>query len=178
MQTTILAGACYATALALGFGEPRYRISTIYVEFENVDDTEDVVTTPSVDALNPAHGVSYYLSLADSTTRDFLRLPLPALPTITVAPGWAGAFPEPGHGNTLSIFAQTAGSVGVFGRAFSSAARSKICGTALAVTPVAGDITRDIVVARGYFDSAEQIVKPANAHVGLSWEIPLFIAGG
>jgi len=175
MPATILASWGYAAAKALGDGGLQWRIRKIYIEFENMLDPEDPASIPSVNALNSAHGLPYYIALSGSSVRDFLRVDLQAAPLLRVASGYEGYF-ESGQGNTLQLFAQTAGLVGFHGREFSDSANSKICGIAAVVAPVEADQTQDIVVARAYYDEVDQVLKPSGSlQVGVTLELPFVL---
>jgi hypothetical protein len=144
----------HIAAQAIGRGDRNYRVSTVYLEFEN---NPGVVAAPSVAA---GDGVGYYNALASSPNRDYLRVPIEAMPSIVVAPGYE-AFLPPETGNRAVFAVQTGGTQGVHGKPFSEAASSRVFGIALAATPVLNDATADILLARGYYDPGEQVPKTA-----------------
>lgn len=159
----------------MGEGGLQLRIRKLYIEFENVADPEDEVSVPAVDAMDPAHGTPYYTALSFSSTRDFLRVDLQAAPLLGVAEGYEDYF-DTGDGNLLRLFAQTAGTVGFHGRTFADSSNSKICGIAAVVAPSESDQTRDIVIARSYYDAGDQILKPSGAlQVGVTLELPFVL---
>lgn len=161
--------AWWGAAAALVFSGQR-PIFKVYAEFENVADPEDPVTNPSVSGTNPLHGVEYYLDLAGD--RDFLRLDLAASPLTFIEEGYEDYFTSP-DGNALRIFAQTAGTEGYHEVPFSSAENSKLCGTALALARDPDDATQDIVLARVYLSSGDQLLKVSpTTQLGLTWEVP------
>lgn len=156
----------WATAAAKLFsaGSQAYRISSMYVEFENAADPDADVVPPTY-GRGPGEGVAYYDSLADSVDRDYLRIPILAS---TVSSSDAELYPG---GNLVSFFAQTSGVAGVHGKAFSDVAGSKVFGAALVSTPEQGDPTRDVVVSRIYFAANRQRAKSPTGQVGVEWEL-------
>jgi len=163
---TQLVGSGWAIAKALGLGDVDYKINRIYIEFENVASPGDAVSIPTFVATD---GVEYYQGL--SSPKDYLTVPLIGQPTIGIAPGYEAYFTEGVDGNMLTFLAQTAGAVGVNGATFSNALNSKIYGIALVSAPDSGDPTKDIVIARGYYDVADQLVKPSAGQVHVSAEV-------
>lgn len=150
----------------MGRGKASYRINAVYVEFQNVASPGDPGDVPEFDR---ADGVEYYTSLTGD--RDYLRLPLLSEPALSVDPAYADYFTGEGDDfNTMTFFAQTAGTLGVNGLEFSSGANSLAVGIALVATPVWADRTRDVVFGRTYFEVAEQVAKEASHQIGVSWE--------
>lgn len=141
-----------------------FKLGWMYVEYENVADEGDEVETPEY-GVDPEFGPAYYASLASHPSRDYLRVPVIAA---TVDVEDAEAYPD---GNLARFFAETVGAVGVHGKAFSNAARSKVFGAAL----VAGgsDPADDLVFSRYYVAADEQTVKPDNGPVGIQWKLTL-----
>ena len=158
----------------LAAGTPGWHIRKAYIEFENVSSPGDAVSNPSVDPMNTTHGTDYYTSLSGSSTRDFLRVDLLGGARFSPAPDYEGYFPA-GQGNLLKLLAETAGTVGFHGRTFSNGVNSKICGAALVVAPVEEDQTKDIVVARVYYGSGDQKVKPSSGQISMSWSVPFIL---
>ena len=157
----------YAAAMALGYGGTAYTIRYMYIEYENVTSPEDAVAIPS---FGTDEGVDYYELLSESATRDYLRVPMVTEPVLGIASGYEDLFAH-GGGNKLTFFAQCAGSAGVHGKAYSNAANSKVFGVGLVAAPDSTDHSRDIVVARNYFEASEQVVKDVSSHVGVTWEL-------
>ena len=150
----------------VGLGKTNYRIAGVYVEFVNVASPGDVASVP---AYSRDEGVEYYTALAGD--RDYLRLPLLGTPALSVDPDYTAAFTGEGDDfNTMTFFAQTAGTAGVNGLPFSSASNSVAVGIALVAVPVPADRTRDVVFGRTYFADAEQVPKEASHQIGVSWE--------
>lgn len=158
----------FIAAQAIGRGNRDYRISTLYIEYENMAEPELSATIPSVDR---EEGVEYYQNLAMSGSRDFIRAAVLTTPDIGIASGFENYFTAGTDGNMLTFFTQTSGTQGFHGKTFSAAANSKIFGVALVATPYATDPTRDVVFARTYFDSADQPLKTASSQVGITWDI-------
>lgn len=158
------------TKLLSGFSA--YRISGMYVEFENVGDPLDEVTVP--DYLD-TEGSEYYEDLQLDATRDFLRVPLQQMPLLTPSSGYSDYFTEDGTGNVATFYAQTQGTVGIHGKGFTNGDNSKVYGLALISTPDWGDRTQDLVFARLYFSADEQTVKPASSQLAVSWDIKFMV---
>lgn len=144
----------------------QYGIGGMFFEFENVADSDDAVSSPTVNR-DPAEGVEYYNGLADSADRDYLRVPLIA--------GLLNSSDEVNfpNGNTPTFFAQTTGVAGVHGKPFSDASNSKVFGGALVAFVDNDDPTRDLVLSRFYFDPAAQQVKLSTSQIGLEWQVIL-----
>lgn len=159
----------------LGFGDINYRLAYLYLEYENLALSSTVITPP---VFGRNEGVGYYTSLLPSTTKDFLRLPLLSLPATglledTVGDIYSAYFPSPDGftGNKLTFVSQTSGTLGMGGRAFSDTVNSKVYGLAIVASPVPGDYTRDLVYARAYFNTTDQLVKLANSQISVTYEI-------
>lgn len=171
-HNTELAWWGFAAALALSGERLTFRV---YAEYENVDDPEDVVTAPTVTGTNAAHGIDYYLGLSGVDDRDFLRLDLSASPLLFIEEGSESYF-DAGEGNALRIFAQTAGDEGYHENPFDADSNSKLCGSALALARDPDDATQDIVLARVYFEAADQLLKLSpTTQIGLTWEVPFVL---
>jgi hypothetical protein len=165
----------YVAAKALSEGGFRWRIRKVYIEFENVADPDDVAAVPTVTPLDPDHALPYYQALADSPSRDYLRVDLRGAPALEVEAGYENYFEEADQGNLLLSFAQTTGILGVNGLPFNDSANSKVYGTALVAAPVETDPTQDIVVARAYFEAEDQLLKLPGMQIGISWESPFVL---
>jgi hypothetical protein len=143
---------------------PNYRPAYIYVEYENVADPDDVVTVPVVDR---ADGVGYYLGLAGSSSRDFIRIPIVLTSKARDNTSASTQFLEPGLYNQIIFQGLTVGTQGVNGKPFSSAANSKIAGTALVAAPTPSDVTQDLVWSRLYYATNKQFVVPPVGSVSI-----------
>jgi len=146
-----------------GEGKEEYKISAMYIEFENVASPGDVVSAPAFDR---ADGIEYYSALSASADRDFLRLQLISSPKASLISGYEGASVVV---NQLTFFAQTTGSTGVHGKPFSVGANSTVFGLALVATPRLEDRTRDLIFAREYYPEGQQVLKQASSQIGVSW---------
>jgi hypothetical protein len=141
-----------------GDGNSAYKISAMYIEFENT------AFTPSVPSYSRDEGVEYYEGLSLSATRDFIRVPLLAAPSKTLASGYSNiAF------NQLNFIAQTSGVQGVHGKTFSDTVSSKVFGLALVAAPAWNDRTKDLIFARKYYSSGSMVTKQASSQIGVSW---------
>jgi hypothetical protein len=146
-----------------GEGLTEYKISGMYIEFENVASPGDAVTPPSFDR---SEGIEYYSALSASAARDFLRVQLISTPKASLISGYEGSSTLT---NQLTFFAQSSGSIGVHGKTFSVAANSKVFGLALVAMPKWEDRTKDLIFAREYYPTAYQVLKQASSQIGVSW---------
>ncbi len=151
-------------------GNRNFRISSLYIEFENVASPGNAVTVPT---FGREEGRSYYQDLQDSSVRDFLRVPLTLQPTISIQSGREDYFEEGVTGNVLTFTCQTQGTAGFHGKAFNNSVNSKVFGVALVATPVFSDPSQDLIMARSYFSSGNQTLKDASHSVGITWNIIL-----
>jgi hypothetical protein len=162
----------HVAARQLGYrpqaGRPSYHISAMYIEFENVSNPATAVT---VSAFDRELGADYYNALLNSSTQDFLRVPLRLEPSLSISTGYEDYFVDGQDGNQLTFFAQTSGLVGVHGKAFSHSVNSKIYAATLVATPVFSDRTRDVIFARTTFSSLNQVTKEASSQIGITWDI-------
>lgn len=151
-----------------------YHISAMYIEFENQSAQAAVAgNAVSVSSSFPRTDSSaYYNSLSGS--RDFLRIPLIIEPTSSVATGtesYLEELPLEQQFNKLTFFAQSAGTTGVHGRAFSHEHNSKVYAVALVAAPVFSDRTKDVIFARTVLSSGNQVAKAASSQIGITWDI-------
>lgn len=141
----------------------QYGIAAMYLEFENNGGA--AVSPPSLDR-DTGGDLTYFDSLGDSATRDFLRVPLSG---VLLDSSDETLFPR---GNRLTYFAQTSGIAGVHGKPFSAAQQSRVYGGCLVATPEPADRSQDIIVHRFYFtDAAKQLIKLDNQQIGLEWPV-------
>lgn len=137
-----------------------YKIGGMYLEFANNGGSTE--TPPS---FTRAGGVDYYNGLGLSATRDYLRVPVTALTG-------SNSDDEVYSGNNVvTVYAQTAGAAGVHGKTFSEVNDSRIFGCALVAYPVFADATQDLVLARYYFPTDEQLDKLASQEIGITWAL-------
>lgn len=161
----------WGLAVAKGWcqGNANYLPSTFYFEYENVAMPGDTVTVPTYAR---SDGLSYYLTLpAGPPAKDYLRLSVSGLPSISIYSGYEPYFTAP-DGNVATFFAQTAGTTGQLGRPFASGSNSKVYGVALVATPVPGDKTKDVIIARSYFSTMNQQLKMTGTQIGVTWSVP------
>jgi hypothetical protein len=138
--------------------DPQYKITGMYIEYDNVADPLDEVTPPT---LSRDRTIDYYTELSLHPSRDFLRVSLLGTNSETVD-----------DVTNLTFVGGTSGSEGVHGKPFSSAANSKVFGAALVARPVAADRFQDVLFCAAYFDVTQQQLKQAS-DVGLAWKIAL-----
>ena len=155
-------------AKLLGFGDTSYRPSVIYLEFENVGNPVVSVTPPTFDR---DEGKAYYDDLSLSSSKDYLRVPLQSNPVLSAASGYEDYFTESGTGNKLAFMGITTGAVGVHGRPFTTDDNSKIYGAALVATPDEDDPSKDLIIARTYYEVADQAIKDAVRQFVPTWEL-------
>jgi len=157
----------FIAARAIGLGDSDYQVAAMYFEFENVASPGDPVTVPTFDR---SEGLDYYDDLSGSGTKDYIRAALVSTPMIGVKTGYESYFGT-NEGNKLTFFALTSGATGVHGKTFSDSVNSKVYGLALVATPVFADPTQDVIFARTYFQSSEQVVKEASSQIGGTWDV-------
>lgn len=154
------------TAKCLVDRDSSYVLSTMYVEFANVESPEDPVSVPEI----LPEDLSYYADLASSADRDYLRL------QITED---AHAFMVDGYEDLLAaellngriVYGQTTGTEGVHGKPFSADANSKVCGLAIVASPLFSDISQDILYARAYYDEDQQWAVVAGNQIRVPYRI-------
>ncbi len=152
----------------IGFGDRSYRVQGMYVEYENVTLPGDVVTVPT---FTRDVGLSYYTGLSGSLVRDYLRLPLAALPKPGVRTGYTSYFgTDPEIGNELDFIAITDGVAGVHAKPFTVGVNSKIFGVGLVATPSWADATQDLIFARAYVPTGDQLVVPNGTQIAITWK--------
>lgn len=145
-----------------------YNISALYIEFENL---ANPATPVAVSAFDRDLGVNYYNSLVDSSSRDFLRIPLTLEPAGSVSAGYEANLPIDQQLNKLTFFVQTAGTAGVFGKTFSHLVNSKVYAAALVAAPRYDDRTKDVIFARTIFTADNQVTKEASSQIGITWDV-------
>lgn len=152
-------------ALALTTGESKYRLSHIYLEFENMDAPEDESTPPAYDD-DPVAAMEYYDGLSASDTRDFLRSPILGA-TIGAAEGVVDAETY-ALGDSFELFTVADGATGVNGKAFDEASNSRIVGGMIVAAAAGNDRTGDLPFARFYLVS-DQIPVVGGANPVVRW---------
>ena len=154
-------------ARCAGLNQPEYAIKGFYVEFENVASPSTNVVVPTIDL---SDGLDYFLNLASSSTKDYMRISLASTPLLGVATNYSDVMPA-NQGNKITLSGITSGTTGLNGKSFSHSSNSKIYGLAVVVTPVIADPTRDIIYARSYFDVSNQILKVDGQQVSVSYNL-------
>jgi hypothetical protein len=165
-DNTLMVSWGFAAAKLFGDGDRNYRINRMYIEFENVASPGDAISVPTYDEFDSR---SYYDNLA--SPRDYLRVPLIGAPELFIGDGYADYFTAGTDGNALRFFAQSVGTSGINGLAFSDGVNSKAFGLALVASPDDGDRTKDVLVTRGYFPVNEQKLKASAGQIGVGWEL-------
>ena len=150
----------------IGLGNPAYQVAGAYLEYQNLVNPTDTVPAPTFDRTT---SLTYYNALP--ANQDFLRVALAGPPTIDIAPGSEPYFIAGVSGNRVTFVAQSSGTQGALGRAFSDTAHSKVYGIALVATPVLADRTHDVILSRGYFNPPDQQLKQVGSQVGVRWSI-------
>lgn len=145
----------------LANGNPKYRISGMYLEFANVANPGDIASVPSYDR---TRDIDYYTSLGDSADLDYLRVPLTA---VTIADK------DELTSNLLTFFAMSSGVVGIHGKPFSAVDNSVVYGGALVAMTEAGDASQDIIFSTMYLPTDEQQAKDTNKQIGLEWQLEI-----
>lgn len=150
--------------------DPAWRPAYLYLEYQNLADSGDVVTPPSIDR---ADGLAYYQGLASSPDRDYARVPI----TLTVKgrdPDYVGTADLPvGQFNMLTFQAYGAAGTGVNGKPFTDSDNSKVYGIALAAGPVPNDPTKDVVWGREYYSTSDQWIVPATGSLQVTYALTL-----
>jgi hypothetical protein len=150
-------------ATAMTWNGPSFvRPNIMYIEYENVTNPTDVVSVPTP-ARDEGAQSSYYASMA--LHRDFLRVPIIAATPYTED---VNKYPK---GNAAFYIAQTSGTQGFYGLAFSSGVNSKVFGCALGWAPDLGDRSKDLLYARKYYSSGQQSLKVPSSEVAVEWRI-------
>lgn len=147
-----------------------YHISAMYIEYENLD-PEVPISTPS---FARSVDITYYNSLVDSSTRNFIRVPLSIEPALSVSTGYEANLPVEQAGNQLTFFAQTSEARVVYSgtsKQFSSASNSRVYAAALVAAPVLSDRSKDVIFARTVFSGANQVTKEASSQIGITWDV-------
>jgi len=156
---TILYGAADAAAALFATGDARYKVSGMYLEFQNGGGT---ATPPSYDRGGAA---AYYAGLASSPNHDYLRVPLAAGVIAVTDPSLYA-------GNIARFFAVSADAVGVWGKTFSSTVSSLVYGGALVAMVDPLDASQDVLVARFYFDTSSQLAKIEGVQLSVQCDLP------
>jgi len=142
-------------------GQSSYAVNMLYLEFQN---TVGVITPPVV---SRADGIAYYNGLSASPDTDFLRLPLLVDPSVD-------ASSADYESNQATFFAESEGTTGFFGKAFSQGASSFVFGAALVAAPDPADQSKDVVFSRVYLGElgwTDAVDKQDGKQIGVTWAI-------
>lgn len=145
-------------------GDRKYRISGMYLEFENVAMSGDAVTIPTY---GRTRNIDYYNELSGSGSRDYLRVPVTSS-VLNVSD--EDLFP---HGNEPVFFSRSQGLVGVHGKPFSHVNNSVVYGASLVAMVNATDATQDLILSTFYFAEESQQPKLSTSQIGLEWALSL-----
>lgn len=145
-------------------GDSQFRISGMYLEFENTASPGDAVSIPTFQTTD---GISYYNDLSSSPSRDYLRV---FLSGANVSTSDVAQWPS---GNVSQFFAMSTGVAGVHGKPYSDANNSTVFGGALVAIRDVGDPTKDLILSRLYYEADDQQVKLATSQIGMDWSIEL-----
>jgi hypothetical protein len=142
-------------------GEPDgklYHIGGMYIEFAD--------TTVSPATIDPTAGLSYYNNLYSGSggAQDYLRV------SLTSTSGSNSDESRYSGDNVATFQAQTAGSLGVHGKSFTTG--KYVYGGALVANLDPNDSSQDLIWARFMYPTAQQLAKIAGSQIGLTWEYP------
>ena len=140
-------------------GDAKYRVSGMYLEFENVASPGDPVSVPT---FGRDRTVTYYDDLSGSVVRDYLRVPLTAT-----------TYADEAEQTILDFFARSSGTTGGHGKTFSDSVNSTIFGASLVAFVDSTDATQDLLLSSYYFAVADQQQKLSTSQVGLEWQLAL-----
>lgn len=148
-------------------GRVKYKLGAVYFEFANVASPGDPVSVPDVE---DTEGRDYFDNLG--VDRDYLRVQITTAPTIRARDGDESLFDEE-LGNDIEYYCISEGEAGINGLPFGYGSNSVVYGMALVATPEWSDRTKDLIFARGYYNTSNQIAKPASNQVGVRWVQPM-----
>lgn len=157
----------YVVQKLLATGEAKYRISRLYIEFENMADPEAEVDVPEP-GRDASEAGDYFASLADSPTRDYLRVPVTGA---VLSSTDDDLYPR---GNRTVFTGRSVGTEGRHGKEFSASASSKVYGGALVAAPDAADPSQDLILARIYLSASQQKLKNDSSQIGIDWGFDVY----
>lgn len=143
----------------LATGGANYRLSKMYVEYENKTNPEDDIVVPS---FSRSLTVDYFASLAADAKKDYFMADV-VMNSVT----------QVGTSVDLNLLSRLVAVVGVNGKPFSSDNNSTIYGCHLAAAPQGGDPTQNILFSSVYLSSENQRAKLPNSSLNLLWLIQL-----
>lgn len=159
-----IAGKCIAV------GDLDYRLSGMYLEYQNVAAPENPATLPDTSRSTTQ---AYYAGLASVPNRDFLRLPFATVPATSRDGAFVSHFASQTNlGNVYTCQVITTGVAGYHGTPFATAGvNSKIAGLALVAMPLPSSQAADLLFARLPLSAPEQILFSAGAQKLVRWHI-------
>jgi len=165
-DNTLLYGWAPIAVHRLTTPDSPYWLNTLYIEYANVADPGDPVSTPVV---GRDDGLNYYAALASVPDRDYLRVPTVGGPEFGTIPGTEATL-GPGWHNLAVVRGTTANATaGVHGRPYGL--QSKLCGLALASAPNRADPSADLIYGRAYWSPTQQVATIAGTNLTVEYEI-------
>jgi len=153
MQILPTASSILLRAVVPGETASGCKLDIAYLEYVN----GPAVVPPEI---VPADSLEYYRRLDTTPDRDYLRCSIVS-----------HAVRDSGGKTVLSLVVASDGDMGVHGKPFSATAGSRVYGLAIAASQT---IQRaDLLFARHYFEPDEQIEKPENGGVMLTFDLHL-----
>lgn len=143
----------------LASGNTNYRLSKMYVEYENKTNPEDAIVVPS---FSRSIGLNYFASLSADPKKDYF-----------IADVLMNSITSVSDNTNLQLLARLLALTGVHGKPFSSNNNSTIYGCHLAAAPQSGDPTQNILFSSVYFSSEDQRITLPNSSLNLLWRIQL-----
>lgn len=142
-------------------GDVSYKLSAVYVEFENVASPGDPVTPPV--SVPDSEGIDYYQGLSGSVSRDFMRVPISFPPLIDTDDE---LYELP---NRWTVVVDVPAGTGYHGKPFNSGSNSTVFGLALVATPDWDDELEDLVYSRQYYEVVDQSPVPPSGVLRLTF---------
>lgn len=153
----------WIAAKCIALGDTSFKISGGYIEFENSQTAGSVV----VPSYSRQDHLAYYTGL--SGNKDYLRLALDSTPTLDQHPDYTTLLPAGAVNRALFGLTGVGGAVGQHGKTFSNANDSVAYGIALVARPLPTDPSQDVILSRGYFAPADQVLVPLGGQVEVDW---------
>lgn len=155
---------------AIAIGNPNYKLSGMYLEYQNVASPGDPAALPDTSRSTTQ---AYYAGLSAVANRDFLRLPFATVPAVSRDGAFVSHFASQTNlGNVYTCQVITTGVAGFHGKPFATAGiNSKIAGLALVAMPLPASQASDLLFARLPLSAPEQILFSAGAQKLVRWHI-------
>lgn len=155
----------WIAARCIGLGDAAYKVAAGYLEFEN-NQTAGNVSIPSY---GREDAVAYFNGLTGE--KDYFRTPLVGTPTLDKHPASVTLLPTAAVNRVNFSFAIPVGVRGQRGKIFSNSNQSVLYGLSLVATPLWSDSNQDVILARSYFDTSDQIAAPATGQINVTWRV-------